>query len=147
MHIADEDLDLYVRGSMTESASALVLSHAESCEECSRKLNQTAELIRRLVELSQRQGFYDGEEKRREHRTPANDLGTLQAINPLVVDRRKVQILDASKSGLKIFSADYLQVGSVIQVRLKDEFILGEVRYCNPVHGGFHVGIQVQAVA
>jgi hypothetical protein len=46
-----------------------------------------------------------------------------------------------------MYSTKYLQVGLVIQVRLNDTFILGEVRYCKPVSGGFHVGIQIQSVA
>jgi hypothetical protein len=147
MHIADEDFELYVRGRLTESASALVASHAESCEECSQRLNETTEFIRRLVDLSQRQALHDGEEKRRELRTSTNDLGSLQVINPLSVDRRGVKIVDVSKAGLKLFSADYYQAGTIVQVHLRDTFILGEVRYCNPVRGGFHVGIRVQSVA
>lgn len=146
-HIADKDLELYVRGNLTESASALVASHAGSCKACSRKLNETTELIRRLVELSQRQGFYDGEEKRLEPRTPMDESGLLQALNPLDVDRRRVKILDVSKVGLKLHCAVHLHVGTVVQVRLKNDFILGEVRYCNPVTSGFHLGIKVQDVA
>lgn len=146
-HIADKDLELYVRGRLTESASALVVSHTESCAECRRKLDEAAQFIRQLAALSQRQGFYDGTEKRVEPRTPTNEFGSLQAINPLIVDRREVQILDVSKVGLKLHCAIYLQVGTLVQVRLKKDFILREVRYCNPVSGGFHVGIQIQAVA
>jgi hypothetical protein len=147
MHIADEDLDFYVRGHTTESASALVASHAESCGDCRRKLNETREFIRQLADLSKRQGFYDAEENRREPRIPTNDGGSLKATDPLVLDRQKVTILDVSKSGLKLFTADYFQVGTVVQVHLKETFILGEVRYCNAVSGGFRVRVQIQSVS
>jgi hypothetical protein len=83
-------------------------------------------------------------EKRCDPRFPANEVASMHPVSPLILDRSTVQILNVSKRGLMLRAPEFLQVGIVIQIRLKNLFVLGEVRYCKPVDEMFHVGVQIQ---
>ncbi len=83
-------------------------------------------------------------EKRCDPRFPASETASMHPVSPLILDRSTVQILNVSKRGLMLRAPEFLQVGIVIQIRLKNVFVLGEVRYCKPVDEMFHVGVQIQ---
>ena len=85
------------------------------------------------------------DERRHEVRIPAKDSGSSQVLSPLSEKGRfQLQLLNVSNSGMKILVSDRLQVGMVLQIKLRSVFILGEVRYCVPCGNSFHVGIQIQ---
>ena len=83
-------------------------------------------------------------EKRCDPRFPASEVASMHPVSPLILDRSTVQILNVSKRGLMLCAPEFLQVGIIIQIRLKNVFVLGEVRYCKPVDEMFHVGVQIQ---
>ena len=70
----------------------------------------------------------------------------MHVLHPLSTARIDVRVLDVSKDGLRLRVPEFLQPGSVIQVRLESSIALGEVRYCRAAHGGFDAGIQLQDV-
>ena len=71
-----------------------------------------------------------GSDKRREPRFVTNDPAFLHSLNPPTLDLTPVQILDMSRQGLKLRIERQILTGSEIQVKLKDLFVLGEIRYC-----------------
>ncbi len=87
-----------------------------------------------------------GAEKRRETRFVTNDSAFLHSLNSLTLDITPVQVLDVSRQGLKLRIGRQFLTGSEIQVKLKDLFVLGEVRYCIQVGSFFLVGILVEDV-
>ena len=56
------------------------------------------------------------------------------------------RVLDTSKEGLKLFIPRELMKGALIQIHLRDLFILAEVRYCRSFGTGFHAGVLIQDV-
>jgi hypothetical protein len=87
-----------------------------------------------------------GAEKRRETRFVTSDSAFLHSLNSLTLDITPVQVLDVSRQGLKLRIGRQFLTGSEIQVKLKDLFVLGEVRYCIQVGSFFLVGILVEDV-
>jgi len=83
------------------------------------------------------------EDRRSEVRFATNDpaaITILQPGNPTHVDGR---ILDISKSGLRLRLSVALQVGQLIQVRVKGFIALAEVRYCRAISESFDVGTRI----
>jgi PilZ domain len=87
-----------------------------------------------------------GAEKRREPRFVMNDPAFLHSLNRLTLDLTPVQVLDVSRQGLKLRIERQILTGSEIQVKLKDLFVLGEIRYCIQVGKVFLAGILVRDV-
>jgi hypothetical protein len=87
-----------------------------------------------------------GAEKRRERRFVTDDPAFLHSLNPLTLDITPVQVLDVSRQGLKLRIGREFLTGSEIQVKLKDLFVLGEIRYCVQVGSCFLAGILVEDV-
>jgi|SRR5579863_2763748 len=87
-----------------------------------------------------------GAEKRRERRFVTNDPAFIHSLNPLTLDITPVQVLEVSRQGLKLRIGRQFRTGSEIQVKLKDLFVLGEIRYCVPVGSFFLAGILVEDV-
>ena len=87
-----------------------------------------------------------GAEKRREPRFVTNDPAIIHSLNSLSPDFTPVQVLDVSRQGLKLRIGRQFLTGSEIQVKLKDLFVLGEIRYCVQVGSFFLAGILVEDV-
>ena len=87
-----------------------------------------------------------GAEKRREPRFVTNDSGIIHSLSSLSADFTPVQVLDMSRQGLKLRIGQHILTGSEIQVKLKDLFVLGKIRYCVQVGSFFLAGILVEDV-
>lgn len=85
-------------------------------------------------------------EKRREPRFVTDDPALLHSLNPLTLDLTPIQVLDISRQGLKLRIGRQIRTGSEIQVKLKDLFVLGEIRYCVQVGSFFVAGMLVEDV-
>jgi hypothetical protein len=83
-------------------------------------------------------------ERRRQQRIPANEAAWCRVLNPLLEKVLKVQILDRSTDGLSVRAARSLLAGTLVQVRLEDSIVLGEVRYCVRAGDAFRVGIRIE---
>jgi hypothetical protein len=97
------------------------------------------------IETTQRKNR-PGAEKRRERRFVTNDSAFLHSLNPLTLDLTPVQVLEVSRQGLKLRIGRQIRIGSEIQVKLKDLFVLGEIRYCVQVGSFFVAGMLVEDV-
>jgi hypothetical protein len=80
----------------------------------------------------------------RDWRVPANGPASIRILSPLSLESCKVQIVDASSSGMSMRMSEYLQRGVLVQIRLKASFVLAEVRHCQAEGEGFHVRMEVQ---
>jgi hypothetical protein len=87
-----------------------------------------------------------GARKRRECRFVTDDPAFIHSLNPLTLDITPVQVLDVSRQGLKLRIGQHILTGSEIQVKLKDLFVLGEIRYCIQVGSFFLAGVLVEDV-
>src|SRR5579871_3042687 len=130
VHVHDEDLELYLLGRLPGKQVSAVESHLTDCSSCTSRLSDVAGIAFQLIRLGNRQlGSYEGTEKRREHRIPTDDEGQLQAFSPFSPAKIRVQIVDVSRNGLKVHTPLSMGRGTIVQVRLKEAIILGEVRY------------------
>jgi hypothetical protein len=147
MHISDEDLELYILARLPAHQASALESHLTGCGSCTARLSEVAEVTFKVIRLNTRQrGDYAGAEKRREHRIPSDDPGQMQTFSPFSPAKIQVQIMDVSRNGLKLRTSQFVSQGTIVQVRVKQAIILGEVRYCVAAGDKFDAGIQIQDV-
>lgn len=53
-------------------------------------------------------------------------------------------VLDISRSGLRLALPRRINRGEQVKVKLNQNVIFGEIRYCRAVYGGFHAGLKIQ---
>jgi hypothetical protein len=84
-------------------------------------------------------------ERRREQRRPVHEEVHLHVLNPLSDEILIVCMVDRSTDGLSITTVRPLSVGTLVQLRLKDALILGEVRYCVRSEVDFKIGVRIES--
>lgn len=146
MHIREEDLKLYALRRSRPDQTPTIESHLAECETCRNKLTEVETFAKQLSELGRRQGGEGETERRREPRFEVNAQASMQVLNPLSPTRVDVRILNLSERGLRLRVPEFLQKGTIIQVRTKGSSMLGEVCHCSQVGTEFHVGILITAV-
>jgi PilZ domain len=82
-------------------------------------------------------------ERRSEARYPTQDPAELELLNG-PADPIYGTVLDVSRSGLRVALAQRIDRGEQVKVKLHDNVIFGEVRYCRAVSGAFQAGIKIQ---
>jgi c-di-GMP-binding flagellar brake protein YcgR len=83
-------------------------------------------------------------ERRRAVRVDADEAGHMRVLNPVSLERLKVQVLDVSLGGFKLRAPQFLQRGTTVQILFRKAISQGDVRYCVPTPDGFHLGVQIQ---
>jgi hypothetical protein len=147
MHVSDEDLELYFLARLPSDQLSAVESHLTDCSSCTSRLSDVLGLFRKTLTSNKRHlGNYEGTEKRREHRIPSDESSQMQTFSPFSPAKIRVQIIDVSQNGLKVHTPQFVGRGTIVQVRVKEALVLGEVRYCVPAGGEFEAGIQIQDV-
>lgn len=86
----------------------------------------------------------DPDERRAERRIDVNEPASFQMLSPLQAERFDAHVLDLSRHGVKIRTQILLERGVILQVRLREMLIMGEVRHCARAADGFHVGLYIQ---
>ncbi len=89
---------------------------------------------------------HPGREKRRGPRVATDDPAVLTILEPRQPGRMNMKVVDASKQGLKLLVPSELVRGAVVQIRVRDFFIMAEIRHCHAAGSAFHVGVQIQDV-
>jgi PilZ domain len=84
----------------------------------------------------------EGAERRTEIRYPAQDPAELEVL-PGPGELMFGTILDVSRSGLKVALSKRIDRGEQVKVKLHNNVIFGEIRYCRSVSGVFHAGIRI----
>ena len=81
-------------------------------------------------------------ERRHEIRRTAKDPARMRILRPFSPLPFDVQVLDVSKTGLKVQAGHSLVPGTLVQINLKDTVAVAEVRYCLPAGNRYHVGLE-----
>lgn len=133
-HTSAGDLRQYVSGQLPAEESKAVQSHLDQCEECQR----------RLVDIAM-DAQWKGPENRGEPRIPVSFQGRLKLLDPVtsVSPPHNLQVIEISRSGLKVRTTRYLIPKTLVQVRFSGKILLGEVRYCVKEEEEYLVGIKV----
>jgi hypothetical protein len=82
-------------------------------------------------------------DRRSEARYPTQDPAEIEIL-PGPTEPIYGTILDVSRSGLRVTLPQRIDRGQHIKVKLRDNVIFGEVRYCRAVSGAFQAGIRIQ---
>ncbi len=142
MHLLGEQLEQYVLGDLPDDLSAEVESHLKTCVACVDRLEQSLENLGEWAEKRP----YSGPEKRADPRMEANASAILTVIRQEPSPRLKMRVLEASRQGLKLLVPEELMTGEMVQLYVRDLFILAEVRNCRKVGKAFHAGVRIQDV-
>jgi hypothetical protein len=89
---------------------------------------------------------YVGPENRESPRIATDDPAVLTVLKPDHSPRITMRIVNSSAGGLKLELPRQLMTGAIVQVRVRELFILAQVRYCIPDAKLFHAGVQIQDV-
>ena len=143
MHMETEHLELYALGELAEDVAGVVESHLKECVACGIQFEESRGIIGQWVALEEE---HRGKERRKSPRTETDDPAVLTVLRPDQSPRTRVRILNASKVGLKLEVPNELMRGMVVQVNVRDLFILAEVRHCRPAGESFHAGVLIQDV-
>jgi anti-sigma factor RsiW len=146
MHPCETDVESYFRGSLATSDSTSLESHASTCRECCHRLAERAMTIARGAADSAEATALGRRELRQEPRFPTEAPAVLRFINPVRDDRLPAQVLDVSRSGLKIETRELISPGTLVLIRVRRMQIFGEVRYGICSETGFRAGIRIERV-
>jgi hypothetical protein len=83
-------------------------------------------------------------ERRRYVRIPTDQPAEIRRMNPLKPGILQGQVLDVSREGMRLRVPTLSYPGAVIEIRLADSIVFGEVRYCRPVASAFETGVHIQ---
>ena len=145
MHMQADHLELYALGELPEDLSSVVETHLETCVDCGIQFEESRLSIGQWVALAD-EPTYAGPENRRSPRVATDDPAVLTVLKPDRTPRIKMKIVDASKEGMKLQVPRELMRGTIVQVHVRDLFILAEVRYCLRAGALFHAGVQIHDV-
>ena len=129
VHAHGDDLELYVRGRLEPGHTSAYESHLMECQTCRERLSKCIGLNLRLSPTGgkkSKEGY-----ERSELRFRTGDRALLRELNPLSMDRHSVEVVDVSKNGLGILAAKSVLPGTIVQVQIKNQVEVGEVRYCS----------------
>jgi hypothetical protein len=140
-----DDLELYALGELPEDRSSVVESHLKICVDCGIQFEESRVTIGQWVALADEPG-YVGPENRKSPRVPTDDPAVLTVLKPDRSPRIKMKLVDASKEGLKLQVPNHLMIGTIVQVHVRDLFILAEVRHCRRVGTSYHAGVKIHDV-
>jgi hypothetical protein len=147
MHFDIDDLNRFPRR-LDDIHPAKVDAHLSDCPTCGDELSDEARLGAGLMACD-RALSSDAPEKRLESRIPSDAAAQLQIFSPFCPDRFPARVLDVSKHSLRIAFGQLLQPGTVVQLHVKQLYILGEVRCCAASESGdraFLIGVEIQDV-
>jgi anti-sigma factor RsiW len=145
MHMSAKDLERYLLGQLTEERTSYVARHIAGCDTCAHQLEETKKFVARMRGLSQQldQGAVPTE-RRKHPRIPTDQPARLRVLQPVVLSQENVRILDTSRQGLRLATKRPIDLGALVQIRLKNVVILAEVRHCHRHGDVYHAGVAIQ---
>jgi len=140
-----DHLELYALGELSEDLSAVVASHLKVCADCGIQLEESRVTIGQWIALAD-EPEYAGPENRKNPRVATDDPAVLTVLKPERSPRITMRIVEASTGGLKLQLPRQLMTGTLVQVRVRELFILAEVRYSIPAGKLFYAGVKIHDV-
>ena len=143
VHAHEDDLELYVRGGLEAKYTSELESHLLACLECRERL---CEAVGLCIKLNPSESGKSREKnKRTEVRFDTGDEAIFQELNPLSLDRLNVSVVDVSRNGLGIIASKAVMPGTIVLVRIKNNFEMGEVRHCSAFGDSYRIGLRLHA--
>jgi hypothetical protein len=134
-HLPPEDFELYALSQLPKRRAAAVESHVAKCLACSAALTRAL----RQVDAAQ-------VESSSHPPTAPAERGWIQVMEPPRLGAWEVQVIDISKEGMSLMTAQHVALGSKVKVRTGGMIVFGEVRYCVRSGGEFMAGILIREV-
>jgi hypothetical protein len=142
IHAHEDDLELYARGRLEPQHTSVLESHLLECLTCRERLSQC--IGSQFILHPSRKAKSREKYERSEVRFTTGDDAIVQELSPLSMDHHRVQIVDISKNGLGIICPKSVLPGTIVQVRIKTQVELGEVRHCSPwTDKGYRIGLRL----
>lgn len=145
MHMQAEHLELYALGELGADLSSEMESHLKSCVACGLKFEESRASIGEWVALADAPP-YRGPDKRVHVRMDADAPAVFTVLKSEPSPRVKARVMDVSPRGLRILIPHEVLRGELVQLYVRDLFILAEVRNCRKAVKGFHAGVLIQDV-
>ncbi|HTM11690.1 MAG TPA: PAS domain S-box protein [Bryobacteraceae bacterium] len=82
------------------------------------------------------------QERRKFPRFKSYDAATLNLLSSSSRGSIDVQVVNVSNGGLRLWTAQSLDPGTMVEIQRGDEIALASVRYCVPADPGFHAGVR-----
>jgi hypothetical protein len=142
VHMQAEHLESYALGELPNDLSGVIESHLKTCVTCGIQFEESRAAIGGWAPVEKAPSA----DKRHRLRFATDDPAVLTVLKPEQPGRTKIKVVDASKDGLKLLVPYQLIAGMLIQLYVRDLFIMGEVRHCIAAGAAFHAGIQIQDV-
>jgi hypothetical protein len=144
MHLQDDDLELYLQGHLAANQESTLEAHLAKCEFCKSRLIETARFMKQATGLARKQQHRAAsEEWQHDLRVVTNDPASMKILNPFSPVRLDAQVLDVSPDGLKLSAHVSVKPGTLVQIRVKNQIALAEVRYCRHAGTDFDVGVEI----
>lgn len=143
-HVFDDNLRLYVLGSLNATQVGVLERHMLECNDCRKRLSASA---RTAIACSPVNRDGKDPDRRSEPRFSTSEIGSLRSFSPYLPERWRARITDVSKNGLGLLLPVHLRPGVLVQIRIGTIFALGEVRYSKPVsQHEFRTGVRLSGV-
>jgi anti-sigma factor RsiW len=140
-----EHLELYALGELGADLSTEMESHLKSCVACGLRFEESRASIGEWVALADAPP-YRGPEKRVHARVDADDPAVFTVLQSEPSPRVKVRVMDVSPRGLRLLIPYQVMRGELVQLYVRDLFILAEVRNCRKAAKGFQAGLLIHDV-
>ncbi len=135
MHLTGEELELYADRRASPAKDFGFAAHIAACQQCTDRL-----LAAEFVAPHVPPGI--ASERRLNPRIPLQEPASMTRLNPLIMERWRIHLLDISRGGLKLHVPHLLEPGTIVQIRLRAALVTAEVRYCIGAGAAFHAGVR-----
>jgi hypothetical protein len=148
VHVSLRDLESFALKRLPEEDTTSIAAHVAVCPECKRELELTVRFLEQLTRLNEQLRTLEAthSERRKERRFQTDGPATMRLLYPDSSESWGVRILEVSRKGMKLKGAQPVAVGTITQIRVKDNIVTAEVRYCVAAEGGFVLGVLIQDV-
>jgi hypothetical protein len=85
-------------------------------------------------------------ELRKDPRYPVEMVARIKGLEPLTSTGvpSVAEVLELSRHGLKLKCPRFFVQGTLLQIRIENDFYFGKVRYCVPAGSDHELGVQIQ---
>jgi len=135
VHLASDVLERFAFRQAPNSEIPAIEDHLRDCEECQRI----------VIQLSPARTGWTGEERRKEPRVTFDTPAKVKLLDPVTSTSPAAhcRVLDISWHGMRLLAQRFVCAGALVQVRMSDRVVLGEVRYCDQEGDDFYVGVRL----
>ena len=140
MHLADEWVHWFLDGNVSQAMPLEVSAHLATCNACKERISKQ---VPQAIEDSPREPAAV-DERRCERRLAVDEPASIKMLSPFEPEPVTIRVLDVSRHGVTIWSPVAFERGVILQLRMREMLIMGEVRYCTKSKDGFQAGLYIE---